>query len=185
MFLCLHLRRRVLVDINFDTVSPIKSRVWIFSGLFLKAPGLIPRTLICLTGLTLQSRILQIRWWTTEKIFNCFTCKTVLIYWGCRGDLSMLEMWGFSTKGVIVWDGSIASLEKILVKADETLYQRLIPIVQKNYERQKELACFERALAILCINELNGATAQMPTGINYDRNNKFYRKYVLISDSGY
>ncbi|MFZ1980309.1 MAG: hypothetical protein WAU61_03320, partial [Smithella sp.] len=108
---------------------------------------------------------------------------TVLIYWGCRGDLSMLEMWGFDTKGVIVWDGSIASLEKILVKADETLYQRLIPIVQKNYERQKELACFERALAILCINELNGATAQMPTGINYDRNNKFYRKYILISDS--
>lgn len=95
----------------------------------------------------------------------------------------MLEMWGFDTKGVIVWDGSIASLEKILVKADETLYQRLIPIVQKNYERQKELACFERALAILCINELNGATAQMPTGINYDRNNKFYRKYILISDS--
>ena len=78
------------------------------------------------------------KWWTTEKIFNCFTCKTVLIYWGCRGDLSMLEMWGFDTKGVIVWDGSIASLEKILVKADETLYQRLIPIVQKNYERQKE-----------------------------------------------
>jgi len=122
-------------------------------------------------------------WWSTEKIFNCFACKTVPIYWGCQGDLSMLHLWGFDTKGVITWNGQITMLKDILEKVNDEYYQSFMPMVQKNYERQKDLACFERALALLCIGELNGLTAQTPNRIIYDTNNKYYRRYVRIRNS--
>lgn len=68
----------------------------------------------------------------TEKIIDCFLCKTVPIYWGCPniGDF-------FSTKGIIILNGSdldvLKQLEGILRRCDANKYSSMLSAIEENY----------------------------------------------------
>jgi len=69
----------------------------------------------------------------TEKIIDCFLCKTVPIYWGCPniGDF-------FDTRGIIILKsvdgGIIEELVMQLKKCTPELYQSMLDAVETNYD---------------------------------------------------
>lgn len=75
----------------------------------------------------------------TEKLLDCFLCKTVPIYWGCPniGDF-------FSLDGIIVIRGSeidvLKDLETILRKCDTVKYESMIHAIEYNYQESFKYA---------------------------------------------
>lgn len=69
----------------------------------------------------------------TEKLLDCFLCKTVPIYWGCPniGDF-------FSLDGIIVINGSdidvLKQLERILRTCDSAKYESMSSAIKHNYQ---------------------------------------------------
>ena len=80
-------------------------------------------------------------YWFTEKVCNCFSHKTIPIYYGARkiGNL-------FNTKGMIICD-SIQGVERtvdlVLQSGAEEIYERCKEYIDDNYERVKRFICFE------------------------------------------
>lgn len=68
----------------------------------------------------------------TEKIVDCFLCKTVPIYWGCPNISDF-----FSTKGILVLNGSeqevLKQLKRFLPKCTHELYQTMSSAIEENY----------------------------------------------------
>lgn len=68
----------------------------------------------------------------TEKIIDCFLCKTVPIYWGCPNISDF-----FSIKGILVLNGSeldvIKQLKPILRKCTHEFYQTMSSAIEENY----------------------------------------------------
>lgn len=69
----------------------------------------------------------------TEKLLDCFLCKTIPIYWGCPniGDF-------FSLDGILVINGGdidvLKQLEKILRTCDSAKYESIISAIEYNYQ---------------------------------------------------
>ena len=75
----------------------------------------------------------------TEKIIDCFLCKTVPIYWGCP---NIAEF--FSTKGILMLSGSeadvVKQLKQTLPKCTHELYQTMSSAIEENYLKAFEYA---------------------------------------------
>jgi len=68
----------------------------------------------------------------TEKILDCFACRTVPVYWGAPniGEFFDLES--------IITFNTIEELESIIPILDENMYDRLFVSLQKNYQKALE-----------------------------------------------
>jgi hypothetical protein len=77
----------------------------------------------------------------TEKLLDCFTTRTVPIYFGCMN----LERY-FDVRGVIqFW--TIEQLENILATLTPYDYEARLPYIEENYQRARpfwELSAFQR-----------------------------------------
>jgi len=90
----------------------------------------------------------QYNFWATEKVFNPMAAKTVPIYWGSPS-LEPLRPYGFTDLGLIRWDGSVESLEKILRELQndpEKVYTEKYEAIQQNYEATHRWWCHELTL---------------------------------------
>tara|TARA_R110002110_G_scaffold398421_4_gene613907 strand:- start:537 stop:1301 length:765 start_codon:yes stop_codon:yes gene_type:complete len=66
--------------------------------------------------------------WITEKLIDCFSTKTIPIYWGC----SNIDKY-FDSTGIIQF-GSIDELSNILNELTPQQYEDLLPVIEKNYK---------------------------------------------------
>lgn len=67
----------------------------------------------------------------TEKILDCFLCKTVPIYWGCP---NIGEF--FSTDGIIFLDGldPLVKLPDIIKGCDSVKFESMLSAIEHNYQ---------------------------------------------------
>ncbi|MEO8361013.1 MAG: glycosyltransferase family 10 [Vicinamibacteria bacterium] len=89
----------------------------------------------------------------TEKLFTPLAGKCIPIYWGAdRWDL--LEPYGFTREGVIIWDGQVNSLRDILqrIRADPSgVYEAKRAAVEQNAAAARRWAVHEDSIRpILC-----------------------------------
>lgn len=68
----------------------------------------------------------------TEKLIDCFLCKTIPIYWGAPN----IDKF-FDTRGMIVLN-NINEIYDILLKCDENYYNSKIEYINNNYELAKK-----------------------------------------------
>jgi hypothetical protein len=76
----------------------------------------------------------------TEKIIDCFLCKTVPIYWGCPniGDF-------FSTAGIIIINETneqefLKKLENVIKSCDFNKYNSMLEVIEHNYKESFKYA---------------------------------------------
>ena len=65
----------------------------------------------------------------TEKILDCFACRTIPVYWG---DPSIFNY--FDSNGIILFE-STSDLMDILPNLDNNLYEKMRPAIEKNYQK--------------------------------------------------
>lgn len=78
----------------------------------------------------------QHRNYFTEKIIDCFTSKTIPIYWGCP---NIGEY--FNTDGMILFE-NLEELDKSLSNLSLDFFNERLSIIEENYEKAKEYAFF-------------------------------------------
>lgn len=67
----------------------------------------------------------------SEKLIDCFSCKTVPIYYGCT---NIDEF--FNPKGILTFR-TIEEFDDIINSIDKKLYESMLPYIEENYERSK------------------------------------------------
>lgn len=80
-------------------------------------------------------------YWFTEKVCNCFSHKTIPIYYGAR---NIDEF--FNRRGMIICDsveGVAKTVDLVLQVGTEEMYENCKEYIDDNYERVKRFTCFE------------------------------------------
>jgi hypothetical protein len=113
-----------------------------------KAEGLAPYRF----SVAIESQKYQ--WNHTEKLFDCFACKTVPLYWGCD-DFTRLTEWGYDPAGILPWT-TPEDLAHLVGSLSVERYESMQAAIHANYERTLELYCTEVALEkvlkeVLCL----------------------------------
>lgn len=75
--------------------------------------------------------------WFTEKICNCFACKTIPVYYGAKKISDY-----FNPAGIIEVD-HLEDIPLIVDILNEAEYNKRLAAVEDNYERVKKYYCFE------------------------------------------
>ena len=83
-------------------------------------------------------------WWHTEKLFDCFAARAVPLYWGCQ-DMTKLREWGYDPAGILPWT-TPEELAQLVEGLSEARYEAMLPAIETNYNRTRELYCTEVAL---------------------------------------
>lgn len=72
----------------------------------------------------------------TEKIIDCFISKTIPIYWGCP---NIGEY--FNKNGILMFE-NLGELNQILNSLTPEFFKNKKDVVEENYQKAKEYACF-------------------------------------------
>jgi hypothetical protein len=81
-------------------------------------------------SVTIENSIQEYYW--TEKVVDCFATKTVPIFWGSREVCAH-----FDKDGIIIFD-TIDELESILNDMTPDLYEKMLPAVERNFDKVEE-----------------------------------------------
>ena len=77
----------------------------------------------------------------TEKILDCFACRTVPVYWG---DPTIFDH--FDRDGILVFESAM-DLMSLLPKLNEELYKSMLPAIENNYRKCLEYYSIDNIVA--------------------------------------
>ena len=92
-------------------------------------------------SVTIENSIQEYYW--TEKVVDCFATKTVPIFWGSREVCAH-----FDNDGIFIFV-TIDELESILNDMTPDLYEKMLPAVERNFDKVEEYGipedwCFKK-----------------------------------------